>query len=152
MHRSKAISAERLQDLRLSGDLWVPKKEKLRILFNPDIDVIVDENLGCDFYVLGRDNIYAPKGSPLLIDPDFVKKVRVSPDVFLRSFSIRMRASPIWQDFYHGFEDMHLRKFNDTPKLPPRETQHSGNLPYEFFNVESNYSLDLLDVLTCPTN
>ncbi|TGO23647.1 hypothetical protein BPAE_0126g00080 [Botrytis paeoniae] len=111
-YKNIATSAERLQDLRLSRDFRVPKGEKLRILFNPEIDIIVDENLCCDFYLPGRDNIHAPKGSPLLIDPDFVKKVRVSPDVFLRSLSIRMRASPIFQDLYHGFEDMHLRKLN----------------------------------------
>lgn len=111
-YKNIAISAEQLQDLRLSGEFWVPKGERLRILFNPEIDIIVDEKLCCDFYLQDRDSMHASKGSPLLIDPDFVKKVQVSPNVFLRSLSVQMRASASYQDMYHGFENMHIRNFN----------------------------------------
>ncbi|TEY65339.1 hypothetical protein BOTCAL_0141g00080 [Botryotinia calthae] len=111
-YKNIAISAERLHYLRLRRNFWVPKEEKLRILFNPEIDVIVDETLRCDLYPLYDENhFYAnrPGRSPLLIDPDFVKKVQVSPDVFMNSSWTWKQTLRNWQDSYHGFEDIQLR-------------------------------------------
>ncbi|KAF7914762.1 uncharacterized protein EAE98_011461 [Botrytis deweyae] len=112
-YQNIAISAERLQDLRLLGDYWVPKGEKLRILFNSEIDTIVDEYLRCDTYVPSRDtNLLWRPECPLLINPDFVKKVQVSPDVFMNSFSHVMRASPFLHFYYHSFEDIRFRRYD----------------------------------------
>ncbi|KAF5872788.1 uncharacterized protein Bfra_006151ia [Botrytis fragariae] len=111
-YQNIAISAERLHDLRLSGYYWVPKGEELRILFNPEIDVVVDESLRCDVYMHGLDDAFAmPYRIPLLIDPDFVRKVQVSPNVFMNSSWNWRQTSCNWQDNYFGFEDMDLENY-----------------------------------------
>ncbi|KAF7865596.1 uncharacterized protein EAF02_010019 [Botrytis sinoallii] len=46
--------------------------------------------------------------SPLLIDPDFVKKVQVSPEVFMNSSWTWNQMLRNWQDNYHRFEDIGL--------------------------------------------
>ncbi|TGO75336.1 hypothetical protein BELL_0219g00010 [Botrytis elliptica] len=109
-YKDIAISAERLHNLR-RANFWLPRGEKLRILFNPEIDVIVDENLRCDVYPLFiNDDVNAntPRRSPLLIDPDFVKKVQVSPEVFMNSSWTWDQMLRNWQDNYYGFEDIGL--------------------------------------------
>ncbi|KAF7923434.1 uncharacterized protein EAE97_010872 [Botrytis byssoidea] len=127
-YKNIAISAEHLQNLRLSGNFWVPKGEKLRILLNPEIDTIVDDYLRCDFYLPSRDtNALWPQECPLLIDPDFIRKVRVSPDVFMNTFSLVMRASPFLHFFYHSFEDIKFRNYNAHRTI-------FTNLPYNNLN------------------
>ncbi|KAF7903226.1 uncharacterized protein EAF01_006275 [Botrytis porri] len=113
-YKNIAISAERLQDLRLSRRSWVPKEKKLQILFNPEIDMIVDENLRCDLYPLSHSNDVnadKPSRSPLLVDPDFVKKVQVSTDVFMNSFWTWDQTLWDWQDNYYGFEDIKFNRY-----------------------------------------
>ncbi|KAF7947998.1 hypothetical protein EAE96_009066 [Botrytis aclada] len=114
-YKNIAISTEYLRCLRRSGGhFWISRGESLRILFNPEIDVIVDENLRCDFYPLSNSNDFNANSfyrSPLLIDPDFVKKVQVSPDVFMSSSWTWDQMLWNWQDNYYGFEDFKVENY-----------------------------------------
>ncbi|THV49850.1 hypothetical protein BGAL_0176g00090 [Botrytis galanthina] len=106
-----AISPEHLHNLRLSRKISNPKGDRITVFFNPEIDVVFDDSLRCDVYPMSNNdqfNANTPSRSPLLINPDFVKKIQVSTNVFLNSFWNWEHTSWNWRYNYYAFEEMNL--------------------------------------------